>query len=348
MNPRVAVVILNWNGISFLKQFLNSVVNTTYSNLQVVIGDNASTDGSLAFVRTYFPSVIIIENDQNYGFAEGYNRVLSQLDAEYFVLLNSDVFVPKNWISPVIEMMEADESIAAAQPKIKWYDDQLKFEYAGAAGGFLDCYGFPFCRGRMFDINETDAGQYDNPVEIFWASGAALFIKRSCWIQVGGLDPDLFAHMEEIDICWRLKNLGYKVIYCPDSEIYHVGGGTLNSDNPFKTYLNFRNNLYILQKNLPLKEAYIMIFLRFWIDLIAWIHFIATGKFRHAAAVSKAHFSFFQNIRLNARKRTGIQIPFLNHAGVYHSSVVWAFFVRKITRFSDLKNIAVKRLKVPQ
>ncbi len=348
MNPRVAIVILNWNGLSFLKRFLNSVVNTAYSNLQVVIGDNASTDGSLAFVRAYFPNVLIIENDKNYGFAEGYNRVLSQLDADYFVLLNSDVFVPKDWISPVIEMMEADESIAAAQPKIKWFDDKRKFEYAGAAGGFLDCYGFPFCRGRMFDINETDEGQYDNPVEVFWASGAALFVKRSCWIRVGGLDPDLFAHMEEIDICWRLKNLGYKVIYCPDSEIFHVGGGTLNSDNPFKTYLNFRNNLYILQKNLPLKEAYVMIFLRFWIDLIAWLHFIVTGKFRHAVAVSKAHFSFFQNIRLNARKRTGTQIPFLNHAGVYHSSVVWAFFVRKISRFSDLKNIAVKRLKVPQ
>jgi GT2 family glycosyltransferase len=348
MYPRVAVVILNWNGRSFLERFLKSVVNTDYPNLQVVVGDNASTDGSLAFVSASFPEVLIIENDKNYGFAEGYNRVLEQVNADYFVLLNSDVSVPENWISPVIDMMESDEQIAAAQPKIKWHDDQRKFEYAGAAGGFLDCYGFPFCRGRMFNINEADAGQYDDACEIFWASGAALFVRRSCWLQVGGLDPDLFAHMEEIDVCWRLKNLGYKVVYCPESEIYHVGGGTLNSDNPFKTYLNFRNNLYILQKNLPLKEAYIMIFLRFWIDLIAWLHFIATGKFRHAVAVSKAHVSFFKNIRSNSRKRTGTQISFLSLTGVYKHSVVWAFFVGKISRFIDLKNIIIKPLKVPQ
>ena len=337
MEPSVAVVILNWNGLSFLKRFLQSVVDTNYSNLQVIVGDNASTDGSVTFLQQHFPSVQIIQNKKNYGFAEGYNRVLEQVQADYYVLLNSDVMVPENWIAPVISMMTADPSIAAAQPKIKWFDDPTRFEYAGAAGGYLDCFGFPFCRGRIFNNNELDHGQYNDPVEVFWASGAALFVKRSCWIEVGGLDPDLFAHMEEIDVCWRLKNLGYKIVFCPDAEVFHVGGGTLNSENPFKTYLNFRNNLYILQKNLKLGEAYSIIFLRFWIDLIALLHFVVTGKFKHAAAVSKAHFSFFLNIRKTAAKRKDFQKPFLEHTGVYHSSIVWAFFINKITSFSKLK-----------
>jgi GT2 family glycosyltransferase len=336
MEPSVAVVILNWNGLSFLKRFLQSVVDTNYSNLQVIVGDNASTDGSVAFIQQNFPSIQIIQNKRNYGFAEGYNRVLEQVKAEYFVLLNSDVLVPENWITPVISMMHADPSIAAAQPKIKWFDDPSRFEYAGAAGGFLDCFGFPFCRGRIFNNNEVDHGQYNDPIEVFWASGAALFVKRACWIEVGGLDPDLFAHMEEIDVCWRLKNLGYKIMFCPDSEVFHVGGGTLNAENPFKTYLNFRNNLYILQKNLQIGEAYSTIFLRFWIDFVALLHFALTGKFRHAAAVSKAHFSFLSNIRKTAAKRKRLQRPFLEHTGVYHSSIVWAFFINKITSFSKL------------
>ena len=336
MEPSVAVVILNWNGLSFLKSFLPEVLKTDYPNLQVIVGDNASTDESLHFLQRDFPEVRVIRNAVNYGFAEGYNRVLDQVQADYFVLLNSDVQVPSNWIKPVVELMEKDPLIAAAQPKIKSFTEPLKFEYAGAAGGFLDRFGFPFCRGRIFDVIETDTRQYDDAIEIFWASGAALFVKRSCWEEVGGLDPDFFAHMEEIDVCWRLKNLGYKIVYCPASEVYHVGGGTLNSTNPFKTYLNFRNNLYLLQKNLPASEMYFMLFARIWIDFVAWIHFLLSGEFKFAWAINKAHFNFFQNYRVTAKKRTSKQIPFAALTGVYHSSVVWAFFARKIRLFKAL------------
>jgi GT2 family glycosyltransferase len=348
MEPSVAVVILNWNGLSFLSRFLQTVVDSKYSNLQVVVGDNASTDGSVAYIRSNFPQIQIIENGHNYGFAEGYNRVLKLIVADYYVLLNSDVSVTENWIHPVIALMESDPSIAAAQPKIKWFDNPEKFEYAGAAGGFMDRFGFPFCRGRIFDVNETDHGQYDDAVEVFWASGAALFVKRKCWEEVGGLDPDLFAHMEEIDVCWRLKNLGYRIAFCPDAEVYHVGGGTLNAENPFKTYLNFRNNLYILQKNLPFSEACLIIFLRFWIDFIALLHFAARGEFKHAIAVSKAHFSFLYNIFRTAKKRTGHQKPYLQHAGVYAGSIVWSFFYDRIKTFTELNNRRIKRLKMLQ
>lgn len=269
MEPSVAVVILNWNGQALLQQFLPGVIRSKYSNLQLIVGDNASTDNSVEFVRSNYPDIRIIQNDGNYGFAEGYRRILEQVDAEYYVLLNSDVEVPENWIQPVIDMMQSDSNIAVAQPKIKWQKNRDEFEYAGAAGGYLDLHGFPFCRGRLFDTVESDHGQYNESGEIFWASGAALFIKSKQWKEVGGLDPDFFAHMEEIDLCWRLKNLGYKVAYCADAEVYHVGGGTLSANNPYKTYLNFRNNLIILQKNLPISDAYSRIFIRMCIDFIA-------------------------------------------------------------------------------
>ncbi len=334
--PPTAIVILNWNGKPLLEKFLPGILQSKYCDLQIIVGDNASTDGSVDFLRESFPEVRVIENDRNYGFAEGYNKVLAQVDAAYFILLNSDVEVPVNWIEPVIYAMERDERIAAAQPKIKWFNDQNQFEYAGAAGGFLDQYAFPFCRGRIFDKAEYDEGQYNDSVEIFWASGAALFIKSKYWKEVGGLDPDLFAHMEEIDVCWRLKNLGYKIIYCPEAEVYHVGGGTLNANNPYKTFLNFRNNLFIMQKNLPLKEAWLLIFMRFFIDFIAWLQFILTGKSKFAFAVSKAHYQFFKYLKRTARKRTDKQIPYLKHTGVYKKSIVWAYFINKVKTFSDL------------
>lgn len=336
MEPSVAVVILNWNGLSFLKSFLPQVIETQYSNLQIVVGDNASTDGSATFLREQYPNIRIIQNKTNFGFAGGYNLVLDQVDADYYVLLNSDVQVLANWIKPVIDAMERDPMIAAAQPKIKSFNEPLKFEYAGAAGGFLDRFGFPFCRGRIFDVIETDLAQYNDPAEIFWASGAALFVKSACWKQVGGLDPDFFAHMEEIDVCWRLKNLGYKIIYCPEAEVFHVGGGTLNSTNPFKTYLNFRNNLYLLQKNLPANEMYTMLFARIWIDFIAWIHFLVKGEFKFAWAINKAHSNFFLNYNKTRKKRTSRQLPFKSLTGVYHFSIVWAFFIRKIKVFGKL------------
>jgi GT2 family glycosyltransferase len=337
MEPSVAVVILNWNGVSYLKSFLPQLINTLYGNLQLIVGDNASTDESVSYLKANFPQIRIIQNDRNYGFAEGYNRVLSQVKADYFVLLNSDVDLPVNWISPVISVMEKDPLIAAAQPKIKSYTEPLKFEYAGAAGGFLDKFGFPFCRGRIFDVIEQDLNQYNDPIEIFWASGAALFVKRHCWEEVGGLDPDFFAHMEEIDVCWRLKNRGYKIVYCPDAEVFHVGGGTLNSSSPFKTYLNFRNNLYLLQKNLNSRELYLMLFIRICIDFVAWLHFLASGEGKFAWAINKAHFNFFQNYSKTSKKRIGPAKPFLTHTGVYHSSIVWSFFIKKIRCFKDLQ-----------
>ena len=338
MKPSVAVVILNWNGKQLLEKFLPSVVGSVYENLQLIVGDNGSTDDSIAFLKREYPIVSIIANEKNYGFAEGYNQVLSKVDADYFVLLNSDVQVPKNWITPVIELMESDAKIAAAQPKIKWQLQQQQFEYAGAAGGFMDLYAYPFCRGRIFDHLEMDNGQYNKQLDIFWASGAALFMRSKAWHEVGGLDPDFFAHMEEIDLCWRLKNLGYKIVYCPQAEVYHVGGGTLNANNPYKTYLNFRNNLIILQKNLPLADAYFRVLIRMCIDFIAWIHFLLKGETSFAWSVNKAHYHFVLALFHNAKKRGKNQIPFQRHTGQYPSSIVYAYFIKKIRYFSQLNS----------
>lgn len=337
MEPSVAIVILNWNGHTLLEKFLPAVSQSIYPRLQIIVGDNASSDQSISFVAEKYPNIRIIQNDQNYGFAEGYNKVLQQVEADYFILLNSDVEVPPNWIQPVIQLMERDPLIAVAQPKIKWQEDKSKFEYAGAAGGFMDLHGYPFCRGRIFDAVEADYGQYNESTEIFWASGAALFIKSRCWKEVHGLDTDLFAHMEEIDVCWRLKNLGYKIMYCPDAEIYHVGGGTLSANNPYKTYLNFRNNLLIMQKNLPKEDAYWRIIVRFFLDFIAWLRFLVQGKTEFAMAITKAHVFFLKNLSQTAKKRSQKQLPYLKHTGVYRNSIVYDYFIKKIERFSKLK-----------
>ncbi|WP_316737228.1 glycosyltransferase family 2 protein [Pedobacter aquatilis] len=336
MNPSVAVVILNWNGKSWLEKFLPGVVNSVYDNLQVIVGDNGSTDDSVEFLAVNFPTVTILKNEVNYGFAGGYNKILERVEAEYFVLLNSDVEVTPNWIQPVIDLMQGDDKIAAAQPKIKAQLAKHQFEYAGAAGGYLDVYSFPFCRGRLFNVYETDSGQYNEAKEIFWASGAAFFIKSKYWKETGGLDADLFAHMEEIDLCWRLKNLNYKIVFCPESEVFHVGGGTLQTENPFKTYLNFRNNLIIMQKNLPFGDAIFRIFIRMCIDFIAWWHFLLSGKPKFTMAVSKGHWHFLKSLTKTAKKRNQYQRPYLQHAGVYKNSIVWAFFIKKIKWFSKL------------
>jgi len=339
MEPSVAVVILNWNGKNLLAQFLPSVLKSDYPNLQIIVGDNASNDDSVAFLKANYPHVTVIENDRNYGFAGGYNHILSKIEADYFVLLNSDVEVPENWIKPVIELMQSDDNIAVAQPKIKWQVQKDQFEYAGAAGGFIDKYAFPFCRGRIFDSIEQDLNQYNVVSDIFWASGAAFFIKRKVWEEVGGLDTDLFAHMEEIDLCWQLKNLGYRIVYCPDAEIYHVGGGTLDAKNPFKTYLNFRNNLIIMQKNLPKGDAYLRIFLRMWIDFVAWWQFLLTGRLKFTLAISKAHIHFLLSLNKTAQKRANKQIPINELTGIYNNSIVWSYFIKKIKKFSSLKFI---------
>lgn len=334
--PSVAVVILNWNGRYYLEKFLPYVFNSRYPNLRFIIGDNGSDDDSVAYVRENYPAIEIIENDQNYGFAEGYNRVLSRVEADYFVLLNSDVEVTPDWIEPVIDLLESDPQLAAAQPKVRSFLNRDKFEHAGAAGGFIDGFGFPFCRGRILHKVETDHGQYDDTCDIFWATGAALFIRRQCWQEAGGFDGDFFAHMEEIDLCWRLKRMGYRIAYCPDSVVYHVGGATLKKSNPHKTYLNFRNNLFMLQKNLPLGSAIWVIFCRFWFDFAALLHFVAEGKWRDAAAVSKAHRSFFRYFGRNASKRK----LFKAHgefAEWYKGSIVWDYYFRGKKKFSAIK-----------
>lgn len=332
-SPKVAVVILNWNGVKHLREFLPSVLASTWPNLEIIVGDNGSTDGSANFVRQNFPTVKIIQNQQNYGFTGGYNLVLQQVEADYFILLNSDVEVHNGWIEPVIALMESDPLIAAAAPKIKSFIQRDHFEHAGAAGGFIDNFGYPFCRGRMFYEIEEDRGQYEHSDEVFWASGAAMFVKKECWLIAGGFDERFFAHMEEIDLCWRLKNMGYKVMYCAESEVYHVGGGTLNTENPFKTYLNFRNNLLLLKNNLPFLRAFFIIGIRIWMDLLAVIRFMSEGKRKDAWAVSRAHQNFFWHIFKSGPKSKSYNSRL---KGMYKGSIVWDFFVKKKNVFTSL------------
>jgi GT2 family glycosyltransferase len=345
--PKVAVVILNWNGIKHLRQFLPSVLTSVYPNLAIIIGDNASTDGSVEFIKQEYPSVRIIENDDNYGFTGGYNRVLEHVEADYYILLNSDVEVSPGWVQPVIDLMESDLLIAAAAPKILAYNQKDHFEHAGAAGGFIDRYGYPFCQGRMFYEIEEDKGQYEQSGEVFWATGAALFIKKHCWHEASGFDDRFFAHMEEIDLCWRLKNMGYKVMYCAESEVFHLGGGTLNVENPFKTYLNFRNNLLLLQNNLPFWRAVFVISIRIWMDLLALLRFLTEGKRKDAWAVSRAHQNFVLSLFKRQHRSIKDKRPKITAAdctqptvnckkGMYKGSLVWEFFVKKKRHFTDL------------
>lgn len=340
--PKVAVVILNWNGVKHLEQFLPSVMASAWPNLEIIVGDNGSTDTSVEFLRENYPTIGIIQNDKNYGFTGGYNKVLAQVEADYYILLNSDVEVLPGWISPVIELMESDPMIAVAAPKIKAYLQKSHFEHAGAAGGFIDRFGYTFCRGRMFYEIEEDHGQYQKSGEVFWATGAAMFIKKHCWDEAGGFDDLFFAHMEEIDLCWRLKNLGYKVMYCAESEVYHLGGGTLNTENPFKTYLNFRNNLLLLKNNLSFWHALCVITLRFFMDLLAIFRFLNEGKRRDAWAVSRAHQNFVLHLfhkKRPAKAGTHSQLTTQhsrNKKGIYKRSIVWDFFKNKKRHFTDL------------
>lgn len=333
--PKVAIVILNWNGLKYLREFLPSVMASTWPNLDIIVGDNGSSDDSVSFLKENFPAVHIIQNDKNYGFTGGYNRVLEKVDADYFILLNSDVEVPAGWIEPVIELMESDPLIAAAAPKIRAFAQKDYLEHAGAAGGFIDKYGYPFCRGRMFYEIEQDKGQYQQSGEVFWATGAAMFVKKQCWEAARGFDERFFAHMEEIDLCWRLKNMGYKVMYCAQSEVYHVGGGTLNTENPFKTFLNFRNNLLLLRNNLSFWRGLFIIGIRFWMDLLAIIRFLNEGKRKDAWAVSRAHQNFVvQLFKGGGPKTKRSNLPDLK--GMYKRSIVWDFFMKKKHYFSSL------------
>ena len=333
-NKKVAIVILNWNGKSFLEKFLPFLVkfNATYS--EIIIADNASSDDSIKFLQTQYPDLRIIKNNKNGGFAKGYNDALSKVDAEYYVLLNSDIEVTENWIEPVIELMDADKNIAACQPKIRSYHNKDKFEYAGAAGGFIDKLGYPFCRGRIFQELEKDKNQFNDVIEIFWATGACMFVRAEIFHKLGGLDNDFFAHMEEIDFCWRLKNSGYKIMYCPNSLIYHVGGGTLPKNNPRKTFLNFRNNFILLYKNLPSEKIFPVLFTRLFLDGIAGIKFLFEGHVKDFFAVIHAHFAFYFFIRKLIKKRKAIKHS--DVSCIYQKSIVAEHYIRKKKTFSQL------------
>ncbi len=301
---KVSIVILNWNGENFLRKFLPSVIGFSKTTVaEVVVADNASTDNSISILKTEFPDVKILEFDQNYGFAGGYNKALNQIDAEYFILLNSDVEVTENWLQPMVEFMDNNKDVAACQPKILAYNSKQNFEHAGAAGGFIDYLGYPFCRGRVFAEVETDRGQYDDICDIFWATGACLMIRSDVFRTVGGLDDEFFAHMEEIDLCWRLRSRCYRIVCIPQSTVYHVGGGALHVEHPRKTYLNFRNNMLLLYKNLPAKKLKKIMFARFFLDYIAALQLLVTGKPANALSVFKARMDYHKMKKNFGRKR---------------------------------------------
>lgn len=290
-----AIVILNWNGASMLHRFLPSVLAATPGDLaHIVVADNGSTDDSLNVLATEFPEVEVICFDHNYGFAEGYNQALRKVGTnyEYYLLLNSDVETPEGWLQPLLDYMNAHPDVAACQPKLRAEHTPTHFEYAGAAGGFIDALGYPFCRGRVFETVEEDCGQYDTVTDIFWATGAALLIRSGLYWEVGGLDGRFFAHQEEIDLCWRLRARGHRVVCVPQSIVYHVGGGTLPKENPRKTYLNFRNNLLLLYKNLPERRLHRVLFLRFWLDALASFVFLIKGESRSFCAVWQGRRAF--------------------------------------------------------
>lgn len=329
---------MNWNGIRYkhLANFLPGVLKLSSKDAEVIVADNNSDDESLEWLRENHPEVRVIKNPDNTGFASGYNKALAQVDAEYYVLLNSDIEVTENWITPVISMMDDDPSIAACQPKILNQNEGLRdeFEYAGAAGGFIDKYGYPFCRGRLFQYLEQDIHQYDDRREIFWATGACMFVRAEVYHELGGLDDDFFAHMEEIDLCWRMKNRGYKVMYCGDSAVHHVGGGTLPKKYPRKTYLNFRNNLTLLFKNLPNDRLLKVYIARMFLDGIAGLKFLVEGSFMSFIAVTRAHVSFLRTFRKTMKKRRACKPQKVS--GIYWGNIAFDHYLRRKRLFTEL------------
>lgn len=335
---KVVIAILNYNGVSWLAKFLPDVIKHSPEG-EVVIIDNASTDSSVDFLSTNFPSLRVITNEENCGFAGGYNEGLKQIQSDVYVLLNSDIQVSENWIPPILKVLRSDEKTVAAQPKILSYDHPEKFEHAGACGGYIDHLGYPFCRGRIFTETETDGGQYDSREKIFWATGACMFIKAEKYWEAGGLDENFFAHMEEIDLCWRLQNMGHEIVVCPESKVYHVGGGTLDYRNPRKTYLNFRNSLYAIHKNWG-SGLFLAIFMRLILDGIAGLKFLIGGDFRHIWSIIKAHFDYYGHLSVLNRQRGALRAknkPLKELNGVLNSNIVYQFYVKKIKKYSDLK-----------
>ncbi|MES2893856.1 MAG: glycosyltransferase family 2 protein [Bacteroidota bacterium] len=335
-SPLVAIVILNWNGRAYLQQFLPFVLASTYANKRIVVADNASTDDSLSVLAAEFPQVEIIVNPGNEGFARGYNLALRQVTADYYVLLNSDVEVSPGWIEPVINMMQENINIGACQPKLLSYHNREEFEYAGAAGGWIDNFGYPFARGRVFDSIEKDIGQYNAPAQCFWASGAAFFVRANLYHEVGGLDEYFFAHQEEIDLCWRLQLDGHAIYAVPASVVYHVGGGTLNKESAYKSFLNFRNNLVMCAKNYPSSTAIWKIPVRLMLDAVAAWKGLAEGKPGFFVAVCKAHVYFVKWLLLEKNKSVFPASRRGDLGGVYKGSIVWHYFIKKQKAFSEI------------
>ena len=332
MAKRVAVIILNWNGEKLLREFLPSVVKNTNTDLgRVVVVDNHSTDGSWICLEQEFPDVERVLFEDNFGFAGGYNRAIEMIEAEYVVLLNSDVEVAPGWLEPLVAVLDRDERVAAVQPKILAYRDKKKFEYAGAAGGYIDYLGFPFCRGRVMDTTEQDDGQYDDEVDVFWATGASLCIRRDVYRATGGLDEAFFAHMEEIDLCWRLKNGGYTLKVVPSSVVYHLGGGSLPMNHPRKLFLNYRNNLLMLHKNLCAKQRKKIFFARVLLDTMAGGLFLLKGQWSNTRSVIRAYKAFRE-----MRKVYPVPERSVSLSGIYPRSIVLDYFLRGKKKFSDL------------
>ena len=335
--PSVAIVILNWNGKHYLQQFLPSVLKTAYPNFKVVVADNASTDDSVSFLKENFAQVELLLLQKNLGFAKGYNEALKQVTSDYYVLLNSDVEITTGWLEPIIELLDKAETHAACQPKILAFKNKDFFEYAGGAGGWLDAYGYPFARGRIFDICEEDKGQYDTVEKVFWATGAAMVIKSKIFHQLNGFDEYFFAHQEEIDLCWRMQLAGFHIFCCPQSEVYHVGGGTLPRGNSKKTYLNFRNNQIMLAKNLPWSEKWWKIPYRLALDQVSALKGLLSGEGGYFLSIIEAHFAFaywivFGNKKwkpLTRRKLKSLQ-------GVYSGNMVWEHFIKKRESFAEI------------
>ena len=336
---KTAIIILNWNGEKLLPQFLPSVIeNSRLPGTRIMVADNGSTDASIPLLSEKFPDVEILDLKQNYGFAKGYNEALRQIDAEYYVILNSDVELSEGWLHPIIGLLDGDASIGAVQPKILSYREKNTFEYAGAAGGFIDRYGFPFCRGRILNITETDEGQYDQSIDIFWGSGACLVIRAELFHRAGGFDAGFWAHMEEIDFCWRIKNMGYRVVVCPESRVYHLGGGSLPYNSPRKLYLNFRNNLSLLYKNLPAGKLFGTLFVRMLLDGVAAFRLLLEGNVRGFLSVIRAHLSFYRNLPSLQKKRnaqTGLLTRKM-HPEMFRKSILLKFYLKGKTRFSEL------------
>ena len=340
--PSIAIVILNWNGASLLEEFLPSVVkHSQFPDTTIYVADNASTDDSIKFLRdNYLNEIEIIQNDGNYGYAKGYNVAVKNLSEKYLILLNSDVEVTENWLVPIVNLMESDKSIGACQPKLLSYRNKNEFEYAGAGGGFIDKLGYPFCKGRIFDSFENDKGQYDEVADIFWASGAALVVRTSLFKTLNGFEEDFFAHMEEIDLCWRIHRLGYKIKACPTSIVYHLGGGTLNKINPRKTYLNFRNNRLMITKNIATKRFVSNLIIRDILDITAGFQAIFYGKFRESLAIFKALFDFHIMLPKWIKKRRALKqtLPNTDEHDVllYQKSIVFQYFIKKKKTFKEL------------